>query len=118
MLTQYLPVVILAALATVFAVASVAGAALLQPRRPTPAKLAPYESGIVPAFAPRERFPVKFYLVAMLFVVFDIEVIFLFPFAVVFRDLGLFGLGAMALFVFLVTVAYVYEWLKGGLEWQ
>lgn len=118
MLTQYLPIVILAGLAVAFAVASVAASALLQPRRPTPAKVAPYESGIVPARAPRERFPVKFYIVAMLFIVFDIEVIFLFPFAVVFRDLGLFGLAAMALFVALVTVAYAYEWLRGGLEWE
>ena len=66
----------------------------------------------------RERFPIKFYLVAMLFIIFDIETIFLFPWAVAFRDLGLFGLGEMAVFIALVFVAYVYVWRKGGLDWS
>jgi NADH-quinone oxidoreductase subunit A len=87
------------------------------PRRPTPAKLAPYECGIVPEQVPRDRFPVKFYVVAMLFIVFDIETIFLFPWAVTFRQLGLFGLVEMAIFIGLVFVAYLYVWQRGGLEW-
>jgi NADH-quinone oxidoreductase subunit A len=117
-LTQYLPIVLLLALGVVFAVASLALSSLLGPRRPTPAKLGPYESGIVPERRPRERFPVKFYVIAMLFIVFDIETIFLFPWAVTFRQLGLFGLVEMAIFIGLVFVAYVYVWKRGGLEWD
>jgi NADH-quinone oxidoreductase subunit A len=117
-LSQYLPVVLLAGLGALFAVASVAVSRLLQPKRPTPAKLAPYECGIVPERVPRERFPVKFYVVAMLFIVFDIETIFLFPWAVTFRQLGLFGLVEMAIFIGLVFVAYLYVWQRGGLEWN
>jgi NADH-quinone oxidoreductase subunit A len=80
--------------------------------------LAPYECGIVPERVPKgERFPVKFYLVAMLFIVFDIETIFLFPWAVEFRRLGLFGLVEMVVFIALVLVAYVYVWQTGGLDW-
>jgi NADH-quinone oxidoreductase subunit A len=116
-LGQYLPIVVLVGLAGAFAVLSIAAARLLAPRRPTPAKLAPYECGIVPERVPRERFPVKFYVIAMLFIVFDIETIFLFPWAVTFRQLGLFGLVEMAIFIGLVFVAYVYVWQRGGLEW-
>ena len=117
-LGEWLPVVVLAGLAAVFAVASLAASALVRPKRPTPAKLAPYECGIVPERVPRERFPVKFYVIAMLFIVFDIEVIFLFPWAVSFRQLGLFGLVEMVVFIGLVFVAYVYVWQRGGLEWE
>jgi NADH-quinone oxidoreductase subunit A len=116
-LGQYLPVVILAGLGALFAVASVVASRVLQPKRPTPAKLLPYECGIVPEHLPRERFPVKFYVIAMLFIVFDVEVIFLFPWAVTFRQLGLFGLIEMVIFIGLVFVAYVYVWQRGGLEW-
>jgi NADH-quinone oxidoreductase subunit A len=116
-LGQYLPIVLLLVLAAGFAVLSILASRLLGPRRPTPAKLAPYECGIVPERVPRERFPVKFYVIAMLFIVFDIETIFLFPWAVTFRQLGLFGLVEMAIFIGLVFVAYVYVWQRGGLEW-
>ena len=118
-LAQYLPVVLLAALGAVFAVASIVVSRALTPKRPTPAKLSPYECGIVPEQTPQgERFPVKFYVIAMLFIVFDIEIIFLFPWAVTFRQLGLFGLVEMAIFIGLVFVAYVYVWQRGGLEWS
>ncbi|HEX9890717.1 MAG TPA: NADH-quinone oxidoreductase subunit A [Actinomycetota bacterium] len=118
MLTDYLPIVLLAGLAALFAVASLSVSALLRPRRPTPAKVAPYECGIVPEHEPTGRFPVKFYVVAMLFIIFDIETIFLFPWAVTFRQLGLFGLVEMVIFIGLVFVAYVYVWQRGGLEWD
>lgn len=119
MLSEYLPVVILAGVALAFAALSLAASALLRPSRPTPAKLSPYECGIVPERLPKgERFSVKFYVVAMLFIIFDIETIFLFPWAVTFRALGLFGLVEMAVFIALVFVAYVYVWKKGGLEWE
>ena len=118
-LSEYLPIVVLAALAVVFAAGSLAASALLRPHRPTPAKLAPYECGIEPERLPAgERFPVKFYVVAMLFIIFDIETIFLFPWAVGFRQLGLFGLVEMAVFIGLVLVAYVYVWKSGGLDWR
>jgi NADH-quinone oxidoreductase subunit A len=119
MLSEYLPIVVLGALALLFAVASLGVSSLLRPNRPTPAKLAPYECGIEPARLPaRERFPVKFYVVAMLFIIFDIETIFLFPWAVGFRQLGLFGLAEMAVFIGLVFVAYLYVWKSGGLDWR
>jgi NADH-quinone oxidoreductase subunit A len=117
-LGQYLPIVLLAGLAFLFAAGSLGASALLRPRHPTPAKVAPYECGIVPERVPAgERFPVKFYVVAMLFIVFDIETIFLFPWAVEFRRLGLFGLVEMIVFIGLVLVAYVYVWQTGGLDW-
>jgi NADH-quinone oxidoreductase subunit A len=117
--TGYVPIVILGVLAMAFAILSLAASALLRPKRPTPAKAAPYECGIEPVRVPKsEQFPVKFYVVAMLFIIFDIETIFLFPWAVAFRQLGLFGLIEMTVFVGLVFVAYVYVWQKGGLEWE
>jgi NADH-quinone oxidoreductase subunit A len=119
MLSDYLPIAVLAALAIMFGVASLGVSALLRPHRPTRAKLAPYECGIEPARLPAgERFPVKFYVVAMLFIIFDIETIFLFPWAVGFRRLGLFGLAEMVVFIGLVFVAYVYVWKRGGLDWR
>jgi NADH-quinone oxidoreductase subunit A len=119
MTTGYVPILILAVLAGAFAVLSLAASALLRPKRPSPAKSAPYECGIEPVRLPKtERFPVKFYVVAMLFIIFDIETIFLFPWAVAFRSLGLFGLLEMMVFIGLVFVAYLYVWHKGGLEWE
>jgi NADH-quinone oxidoreductase subunit A len=118
-LVQYLPIVILGVLALGFAVLSLAASSVLRPNKPTPAKLAPYECGIEPERLPQgERFSVKFYVVAMLFIIFDVEIIFLFPWAVGFRQLGLFGLVEMAVFIGLVFVAYVYVWKKGGLDWE
>jgi NADH-quinone oxidoreductase subunit A len=117
-LREYLPIVILAVLSLAFAVLSLLASSLLRPSRPTPAKLAPYECGIEPERLPKgERFSVKFYVVAMLFIIFDVETIFLFPWAVGFRQLGLFGLVEMAIFIALVFVAYVYVWKSGGLDW-
>jgi NADH-quinone oxidoreductase subunit A len=119
MTTGYVPIVILGILAGAFAVLSMAASALLRPRRRVAAKYTPYESGILPVRLPKSsRFPVKFYVVAMLFIIFDIETIFLFPWAVAFRQLGLFGLIEMVAFIGLVFVAYLYVWQKGGLEWE
>jgi len=118
MLNDYLPIVILLALAAVFAIGSLIAARFLAPRRPTPAKAYPYECGIIPERLPKgERFPVKFYVVAMLFIIFDIETIFLFPWALALRGLGIFGLLEMVVFIGLVFVAYIYVWRKGGLDW-
>jgi NADH-quinone oxidoreductase subunit A len=118
MLSDYLPIVVMGGLAALFAVASLVASSLLRPHKPNPVKLSPYECGNDPVRLPRgERFSVKFYVVAMLFIIFDIETIFLFPWAVSFRRLGLFGLGEMAIFIGLVFVAYAYIWRKGGFEW-
>jgi NADH-quinone oxidoreductase subunit A len=118
-LSDYLPVLLLAVLAFLFAALSLLVSSRLRPSRPTPAKLMPYESGIVPERVPKgERFSVKFYVIAMLFIIFDIETIFLFPWAVGFQRLGLFGLVEMVVFISLVFVAYVYVWRSGGLDWE
>jgi NADH-quinone oxidoreductase subunit A len=118
-LVDYLPIAIMAVLAIAFAVASLAASSLLRPRRPNRIKLSAYECGNEPVRLPHgERFSVKFYVVAMLFIIFDIETIFLFPWAVTFRQLGLFGLLEMAVFIGLVFVAYAYVWKKGGLDWS
>ncbi len=115
----FVPIIVLAILAGGFAVLSLGASALLRPHRPNPVKVSPYESGMEPIRLPKStRFPVKFYLVAMLFIIFDIETIFLFPWAVAFRSLGLFGLIEMMVFIGLVFVAFVYVWQKGGLEWE
>jgi NADH-quinone oxidoreductase subunit A len=118
-LRDYLPIVVLAALALAFAVASLLVSRLFRPNNPNPVKLSAYECGNEPVRLPKgERFSVKFYVVAMLFIIFDIETIFLFPWAITFRQLGLFGLVEMAIFIALVFVAYVYVWRKGGLDWS
>src|SRR5262245_53279166 len=105
--TGFVPIVILGALAILFAVLSMVTSAVVRPSRPVRAKVAPYESGIDPIRLPKsEHFPVKFYLVAMLFIVFDVEAIFLYPWAVIFRSLGMFGLIEMLVFIGLVFIAY------------
>jgi NADH-quinone oxidoreductase subunit A len=117
-LFDYLPILLLLFLATLFAGASIWIASKVGPRNPTPAKLAPYECGIIPERQPRERFSVKFYLIAMLFIIFDVEIIFFYPFAVITRELGLFGLAEMGVFIGLLGVAYFYIWRAGGLDWE
>ena len=118
MLAEYLPILMLFGLATIFGVASVFVASKMGPSKPSPAKEAPYECGITPERLPNERFPVKFYLIAMLFIIFDVEIVFFYPWAVVFRELRLFGLVEMGVFVGLLLVAYVYIWKRGGLDWE
>ena len=114
---QYLPVLALAALAFVFAILSILVSRLMAPRLMTPAKEAPYESGIVPSREPPQRFPVKFFLVAMIFIVFDIEIIFFIPWAVVYRDLGAFGFWSIVIFSVLVFESFLYLLSKGALDW-
>ena len=116
-MTDYLPILVMLILATLFAAGSFLASTLLAPRRPTAAKLAPYECGIIPEHEPAERFPVKFYLVAMAFIMFDVEFIFLYPFAVIFRRLELFGLVAMGIFLIPLFVAFAYELSAGALDW-
>lgn len=114
---QYLPVFALLVLAVVFGALSLLVSRVLAPRLPTRAKEAPYECGIIPGREPPERFPVRFYLVAMIFIVFDIEIIFFFPWAMVFEQLGLFGLVAIVIFAAAVFESFVYLIPNGALEW-
>ena len=117
-LFDYLPIAFMFGLGLVFAIGSLVVSRLLSPHKPTPEKLAPYESGIVPEVEPVERFPVRFYLVAMLFVIFDIEIIFLFAWATRFRELGWVGVGTIAVFVFLAIETLIYVWKRGALDWN
>ena len=116
----YTPVLALAALAAAFAIFSVIMSSLVGPRRYNRARLDSYECGIEPTPQPvgGGRFPVKYYITAMLFIVFDIETIFLYPWAVQFDELKLFGLVEMVLFIATVFVAYAYVWRRGGLDWD
>jgi NADH-quinone oxidoreductase subunit A len=119
-LQWYLPIIVLFVLAAGFAVFSVGAATVTGPKRYNRAKYDAYECGIEPTPQPSGggRFPIKFYLTAMLFIVFDIEIIFLYPWAVAFGKLGVFGLVEMVLFILTVFVAYAYVWRRGGLEWD
>ena len=119
----YTPILVLGAIAAVFAVGSVGIAVLIGPRRYNQSKLEAYECGIEPMAqaaheATGQRFPIKYYLTAMLFIVFDIEIVFLYPWAVAFDSLGLFALVEMLLFMVVVFVAYAYVWRRGGLSWD
>jgi len=114
---QYLPVLTLFLLALVFAAVSRVASGLLAPRRPTAAKSAPYECGIVPSREPPERFPVRFYLVAMIFIVFDIEVVFLYPYAVIHEQLGVFGFVEIVAFAVVVFASFLFLISNGALNW-
>jgi NADH-quinone oxidoreductase subunit A len=114
----YFPLVIVFALAGVVVLALLFIAQKVGPKSFTPAKSEPFESGNPPKGDARMRFSVRFYLVAMLFLIFDLEVVFLYPWAIYFRQLGLFGLVQMAIFLGILTVGYVYVWKKGALEWD
>lgn len=124
-MSLYTPILVLGAIAAVFAIGSVGIALLIGPRRYNRAKLEAYECGIEPmdaddpaAAATGQRFPIRYYLTAMLFIVFDIEIVFLYPWAVAFDSLGVFALVEMLLFMVIVFVAYAYVWRRGGLQWD
>jgi NADH-quinone oxidoreductase subunit A len=115
---QYLPILVLLVLGFLFAALSFVASSLLAPRkRPTTAKRAPYECGIVPDREPPQRFPVRFYLVAMIFIIFDIEIVFLYPWAVIFRQLRTFGLIEVIVFAAVVFVSFLYLVSNGALDW-
>jgi NADH-quinone oxidoreductase subunit A len=117
-LVDYLPIAVLLVISTILAFLVVGLGHLFGPRRPTQRKLAPYESGMRPIGPAMRRMPVRFYLVAVLFILFDIEVIFFLPWAVTFRTLGVFGFIEMLVFIAVLLVGYVWVWKKGALEWE
>ncbi len=115
---QYLPILVLLVLGLIFAAGSFMASALLGPsKKPTSAKNAPYECGIVPGIEPPQRFPVRFYLVAMIFIIFDIEIVFLYPWAVILRQLHTFGVVEVLVFAAVVFVAFLYLVSNGALSW-
>ena len=118
MLDQYAPIAVLLILSTAVSLLIVFLSRIMGPFRPTRRKLEPYESGMTPIGPAMRRLPVKFYLVAVLFILFDIEVVFFLPFAVVARQIGLFALAEMGVFIGILLIGYVYAWRKGALEWE
>jgi NADH-quinone oxidoreductase subunit A len=113
----YLPILCMIVLVVLFASLSFVASKLLGPKRPTSAKQAPYECGIVPEYEPAERFPVKFYIVAMAFIVLDVEIVFLYPFTTIMKNLGSFGLIAMGIFLIALIVPFGYLLSSGALAW-
>ncbi len=115
---DYLPILVMVVVAFAFAAIALIVSAITGPRRPNPSKLAPYESGMPPFGSARRRISIKYYLTAVLFILFDIEIIFFYPWAVLFQQLKLFGLIEMGVFVIILLVGYVYIWRKGGFDWD
>jgi len=118
MITDYLPILVLSIVAGGFALTNVIVPFFVGPYRPTREKLSPYESGMSEIAPPKERFPIKFYVVAMLFLLFDIEAISFYPWALLLRSLRFAGFVEMAIFVLVLVVGYVYIWKKGALDWE
>jgi NADH-quinone oxidoreductase subunit A len=117
-LADYAPILVMLVLAAGFVAVSLVVSRFFRPDRPTPEKLAPYECGIIPEVEPSQRFPVKFYLVAMLFVIFDVEIIFLFAWASIWDQLGWYGVAAVLIFTFFVIETLMYVWKRGALDWN
>ena len=118
LLAEYLPIVIFMAIAAGLAVAFIGGSWLAGRQRPDPEKLSPYECGFDTFSDARREFDVRFYLVALLFIIFDLEVAFLFPWAISLKEVGAFGFCSMIVFLGVLTVGFAYEWGKGALEWE
>lgn len=118
MLRPYLPILVIFIVGTIVPLAALGLSALLGPRKATKRKLVPYESGMVAVGSAMQRLPVRFYVVAMLFILFDIEVIFLVPYALYFRQMGLFGLAEMGVFLAILLLGLAYIWRKGALRWD
>lgn len=117
-LSEYLPVLLFLGLATIIAIALLVIGTVIGPSKPSADKLAPYECGFLAFEDARMKFDVRYYLMAILFIVFDLEIAFIFPWAVVFRDIGLIGLIEMGMFLLLLVLGFAYVWKKGALEWE
>jgi NADH-quinone oxidoreductase subunit A len=115
---KYLPVLLFLVISVAVGLGALVFGILFRPRRPYSEKLSPYESGIKPTGEPRYRFSIKFFVLAMLFIVFDVEAIFLYPWAVTFDRLGLYAFVEMMIFIFILLVGYVYVWKKRAFQWE
>jgi NADH-quinone oxidoreductase subunit A len=118
MLGAYLPILLLVLVAIGFGLVSLVASSLIGQKKPSKLKLQPYESGCDPVGTARERYSIKFYMIAVLFILFDIEAVFLYPWAILYKKLGVFGLVEMGLFIVILFVGYIYVWKKGALEWE
>jgi len=118
MLIEYLPILVFLGIAKVFVIFAITASYFLGQRKPSALKQAPYECGMPTVGSTYKRIPVKYYIIAMLFLLFDIEVVFLYPLAVVYKELKVFGFLAMAVFIGILIIAYLYIWKKGALEWE
>jgi NADH-quinone oxidoreductase subunit A len=118
MLIEYLAILIYIAIAVFFALFAIIASALLGQKKPTPLKQAPYECGMTTFGSSFRRIPIRYYIIAMLFLLFDIEVVFLYPWAVVFKEFKMFAFISMAVFLGILIIAYIYIWKKGALEWE
>jgi NADH-quinone oxidoreductase subunit A len=118
MLENYFPVLLFIAIALAMGVAPLVLGSLAGPNRPDSAKLSPYECGFEAFENARMKFDVRYYLVAILFILFDLEIAFLFPWAVVLKEIGMFGFVSMMVFLLILVIGFVYEWMKGALEWE
>ena len=118
MLEQYLPILLFILVGLILGAVLLTVGAVLSPNRPDPAKLSPYECGFEAFEDARMKFDVRYYLVAILFILFDLEIAFLFPWAVVLQDVGFLGFAAMMVFLAVLVVGFIYEWKKGALEWE
>lgn len=118
MLLEYIAIGVMIAVATLIAFIAIGLGELFGPKKDSAAKSMPYESGMPPIGEGTRRMPVRFYLIAVLFILFDIEVIFFLPWAIAFRQLGLFGLIEMMIFIVVLLIGYIYAWKKGALEWE
>ena len=117
-LKDYLPIILFLIIALGLSCAFVVVNFILSPKKPDPEKLSAYECGFEPFEDSRMEFDVRFYLVAILFIIFDLEIAFLFPWAIVIHDIGIYGLISMAIFLFILIIGFIYEWKKGALEWD
>jgi NADH-quinone oxidoreductase subunit A len=115
---EYVAIALMVVLSTLVALIAIGLGTLFGPKKESAAKAMPYESGMTPYGEGTRRMPIRFYLIAVLFILFDIEVVFFLPWAIVFRQLGLFGLIEMVIFIVILLVGYVYAWKKGALEWE
>jgi NADH-quinone oxidoreductase subunit A len=118
MLENYLPILIFLVMGAIFGIAPVVLGRLVAPHRPDSNKLSPYECGFEAFEDSRIKFDVRYYLVAILFIIFDLEIAFLFPWAVVLKEVGMFGFLSMVVFLTILVVGFIYEWKKGALEWE
>ena len=118
MLTEYLPVLLFLLVSIIFSLGVLSLSFLVSPKKPNNEKLSPYECGFEPFDDARTKFDIRFYLVALLFIIFDLEVAFLFPWAISLSSIGLFGFWSMMIFLLILTIGFIYEWKKGALDWE